>query len=224
MRNDHMPCSARQRASARAARPRAFLCLPNPGGWFDTDGGTNAASPSLRDARDGRAGLALAAERSRGSDSWNRRLAPRRDLGSVGGSHAAQQRNAEFLLRASDAPRRHDRRGRRHRLAHGRTREPRLHSVHSGRPHDALLRDAPRTRPAGKSRPLLRSLRGGYAHVAINERVAIVAGVRVRLKSGRTVPIEVVDPVDPGENTWAPEVSDVAAALAGQPLELPGPR
>jgi hypothetical protein len=65
---------------------------------------------------------------------------------------------------------------------------------------------------------------GGDVHVAINERIAIMAAVRVRLTSGRVVPIQVVDLVDPNENTWVPEVSDVAAALDGQPLELPGTR
>ena len=65
---------------------------------------------------------------------------------------------------------------------------------------------------------------GGDVHVAITEWVAIMAGVHVRLTSGRTVPIQVVDLVNPDENPWVPEVSDVAAALAGQPLELPGTR
>ena len=63
---------------------------------------------------------------------------------------------------------------------------------------------------------------GGDVHVAITESVAIMAGVRFRLTSGRTVPIQVVDLVDPGESAWVPELSDVAAALSGQPLELPG--
>ena len=63
---------------------------------------------------------------------------------------------------------------------------------------------------------------GGDVHVAIARRLAIMAGVRVRLTSGRTVPIQVVDLVDPGESTWVPERSDVAAALSGQPLELAG--
>ena len=65
---------------------------------------------------------------------------------------------------------------------------------------------------------------GSDVHVAISRRVAIMAGVRVRLTSGRTVPIQAVDLVDPGESTWVPEVPDVASALAGQPLELPGTR
>jgi len=65
---------------------------------------------------------------------------------------------------------------------------------------------------------------GGDVHVAITGRVAILAGVRARLTPGRTVPIEVVDLVDPGESPWAPEVAEVATALAGLPLELPGTR
>ena len=65
---------------------------------------------------------------------------------------------------------------------------------------------------------------GSDVHVAISRRVAIMAGVRVRLTSGRAVPIQVADLVDPNENPWVPEVPDVAEALAGQPLELPGTR
>ena len=65
---------------------------------------------------------------------------------------------------------------------------------------------------------------GSDVHVAISRRVAVMAGVRIRLTSGRTVPIQVADLVDPDENPWVPEVPDVAAALAGQPLEFPGTR
>jgi hypothetical protein len=65
---------------------------------------------------------------------------------------------------------------------------------------------------------------GGDVHVAVAKRVAIVAGVRVRLRSGRTVPIQVADLVEPGESPWVPEVDEVAAALDEQPLELPGIR
>jgi hypothetical protein len=65
---------------------------------------------------------------------------------------------------------------------------------------------------------------GGDVHVAIAKTVAIVAGVRVRVRSGRTVAIQVADLVDPGESPWVPEVYEVAAALDGQPLELPGLR
>jgi hypothetical protein len=65
---------------------------------------------------------------------------------------------------------------------------------------------------------------GGDVHVAMTPRVAIMAGVRINLKSGRAVPIQVTDLVDPGENPWVPEVSEVAAALDGLTLELPGTR
>ena len=51
-----------------------------------------------------------------------------------------------------------------------------------------------------------------------------MAGARVRLTSGRTVPIQVVELVDADENPWTPEAPDLAAALEGQPLELPGAR
>jgi hypothetical protein len=70
----------------------------------------------------------------------------------------------------------------------------------------------------------MRPCVGGDVHLAITRRVAIMAGIRVRLQSGRTVPIQVVGLVDPGENPWTPEVPEVAAALDGQPLELPGVR
>ena len=36
--------------------------------------------------------------------------------------------------------------------------------------------------------------------------------------------IQVVDLIDPGENPWVPEVPEVAAALDGQLLQLPGTR
>ena len=65
---------------------------------------------------------------------------------------------------------------------------------------------------------------GGDVHVAITERVAVMAGVRVRLTSGGTKTIQVVELVDPGENPWVPEVAEVAAALDGQSLDLPGMR
>ena len=65
---------------------------------------------------------------------------------------------------------------------------------------------------------------GGDVQVMIARRVAIMAGARVRLTSSRTVPIQVVDLVDADENPWPPEVPEVAAALDGQPLELPGVR
>jgi len=65
---------------------------------------------------------------------------------------------------------------------------------------------------------------GGDVHVETTGRVAVMAGVRVRLTSGGTKTIQVVELVDPGENPWVPEVADVAAALDGQPLELPGTR
>lgn len=65
---------------------------------------------------------------------------------------------------------------------------------------------------------------GGDVHVAITGSVAIMAGARVRLTSGRAVPIQVVDLVDPDENIWVPEVADVAAVLDGQLIELPGTR
>lgn len=65
---------------------------------------------------------------------------------------------------------------------------------------------------------------GGDVHVAIARRVAIMAGVRVRLTSGRVMTIQAVDLVDPDENPWVPDVPEVAAAFAGQPLELPGTR
>ena len=80
-----------------------------------------------------------------------------------------------------------------------------------------------RVRPS-KGEPAIGPYIGGDVHVALTERFAVVAGVRVRLTSGRTVPIEVVDLVDPDESTWEPELPDVAAVLDGQPLELPGAR
>jgi hypothetical protein len=64
----------------------------------------------------------------------------------------------------------------------------------------------------------------GDVHVAIATRVAIMAGIRVRLTSGRARTIQVVDLVDPDESTWTPAVSDVASVLDGQLLELPGAR
>jgi len=64
----------------------------------------------------------------------------------------------------------------------------------------------------------------GQVNVAITRRVAIMAGVRVRLTSGRAMTIQVVDLVDPDESTWVPDVSEVAATFDGQPLELPGTR
>jgi hypothetical protein len=78
-----------------------------------------------------------------------------------------------------------------------------------------------RVRPSTGQR-LVGPYLGGDVHVAINEWVAVTAGVHVRLTSVRAVPIQVVGLVDPGENTWEPGLPDVAAALEGQPLELPG--
>ena len=80
-----------------------------------------------------------------------------------------------------------------------------------------------RVRPATSERSL-GLYAGGDVHFAITRRVAIVAGVRVRLHSARTIPLRVVGLVDPDEHAWAPAVSDVAAALDGQPLQLPGMR
>ena len=80
-----------------------------------------------------------------------------------------------------------------------------------------------RVRPS-KGDPAFGPYLGSDVHVALTERFAVVAGVRVRLTSGRTVPIEVVDLVDPDESTWVPELPDVAAVLDGQLLELPGAR
>ena len=65
---------------------------------------------------------------------------------------------------------------------------------------------------------------GGDVHVETTGRVAVMAGVRVRLTSGGAKTIQVVELVDPDENPWVPEVADVATALDGQPLELPGTR
>jgi hypothetical protein len=65
---------------------------------------------------------------------------------------------------------------------------------------------------------------GSDVHVAINDWIAIMAGVHVRLASFRAVPIQVVGLVDPDENTWVPGLPEVAAALDGQPLELMGMR
>lgn len=65
---------------------------------------------------------------------------------------------------------------------------------------------------------------GADAHVNIAPRIAAMGGFRVRLASSRSVPIEVIELVDPNEDTWTPELSDVAAALAGQSLDLPGTR
>ena len=65
---------------------------------------------------------------------------------------------------------------------------------------------------------------GGDVHVALGRWAAITAGGRVRLTSSRSVPVEVVELVDPSENPWVPELAEVAAALDGQLLELPGMR
>jgi hypothetical protein len=65
---------------------------------------------------------------------------------------------------------------------------------------------------------------GGDVHVAITRRAAIMAGMRVRLTSGPARTIQVLDLVDPNESTWVPGLPDVAVALDGQPLELPGTR
>jgi len=65
---------------------------------------------------------------------------------------------------------------------------------------------------------------GGDVHIALGRWAAIMAGGRVRLTSGRSVPVEVVELVDPSENPWVPELADVAAALDGQTLDLPGMR
>jgi len=65
---------------------------------------------------------------------------------------------------------------------------------------------------------------GGDVSIALGRWVAIMAGGRVRLTSGRSVPVEVVELVEPSENPWVPELTEVAAALDGQLLELPGMR
>jgi len=65
---------------------------------------------------------------------------------------------------------------------------------------------------------------GADVHAEITEWVGIMAGIRVRLMSGRAVPIQAVDLVDPDESPWVPDVPDVAEALDGLPLELPGTR
>ena len=65
---------------------------------------------------------------------------------------------------------------------------------------------------------------GGDVDFALGRWAAIMAGGRVRLTSGRSVPVEVVELVDPSENPWVPELTEVAAALDGQLLELPGMR
>ena len=80
-----------------------------------------------------------------------------------------------------------------------------------------------RVRPSPDDRSF-RPYVGGDVHVALTNRVAVMAGVRVRLASGRAVPIQVVDLVDPDENTWVPELADVAAALDGQLLVFSGTR
>lgn len=65
---------------------------------------------------------------------------------------------------------------------------------------------------------------GGDVHVALGRWAAVMAGGRVRMTSSRSVPVEVVELVDPSENPWVPEPAEVAAALDGQTLELPGVR
>ncbi|HSP91902.1 MAG TPA: hypothetical protein VLN08_13390 [Vicinamibacterales bacterium] len=80
-----------------------------------------------------------------------------------------------------------------------------------------------RVRPAGGERAIGPYV-GGDVHVALGTWAAITAGGRVRLTSGRSVPVEVMELVDPSENPWVPELADVAAALDGQLLELPGMR
>ena len=65
---------------------------------------------------------------------------------------------------------------------------------------------------------------GVEVHVATTTWVAIMAGVHVRLTSGRAMTIQAVDLVDPDENPWVPDVPEVAEALDGQLLQLPGSR
>lgn len=63
---------------------------------------------------------------------------------------------------------------------------------------------------------------GGDIHVRVARRVALFGGVRVAVGSRSVLPTTAVRLVDPNENPWAPEKSDVRTHLDGQPLELPG--
>jgi hypothetical protein len=65
---------------------------------------------------------------------------------------------------------------------------------------------------------------GGDVHAALTPWMAVMAGIRVRLTSSRGATIQVVDLVDPDENPWVPDMPEVATALDGRPLELPGTR
>ena len=78
-----------------------------------------------------------------------------------------------------------------------------------------------RVRPAERER-LYSPYVGADAHVALSRWVALSGGIRVTLRSGHSAPIEVVDLVDPSEDTWTPELTDVASALDGQMLHVAG--
>jgi len=83
------------------------------------------------------------------------------------------------------------------------------------------VRHRVRVRPAEGER-LYSPYVGADAHVALSRWVALTGGIRVTLRSAHSVPIEVVDLVDPSEDSWTPELDDVAAALDGQTLKVAG--
>lgn len=78
-----------------------------------------------------------------------------------------------------------------------------------------------RVRPAEGER-LYSPYVGADVHVALSRWAAIMAGTRVRLGTSRAVPVEVVDLVDPDEDSWVPEIADVASAFDGHSLDVPG--
>ncbi|MEW5982294.1 MAG: hypothetical protein AB1806_07970 [Acidobacteriota bacterium] len=61
-------------------------------------------------------------------------------------------------------------------------------------------------------------------HVRVASRLAVLAGVRGSLGSRVTIPAGPVRLVDPNEDTWSPELTDVQRVLGTQPLELPSAR
>lgn len=65
---------------------------------------------------------------------------------------------------------------------------------------------------------------GGDVHVRVAGHLAVFGGVRVVLGSSTIILTTPERLVDPGENPWAPELSDLRDGLTGQPLELPGTR
>lgn len=65
---------------------------------------------------------------------------------------------------------------------------------------------------------------GGDVHVAIARHVALVGGLRVTLGPSRRIRTEPAGLTDPSENSFAPNVADVKAAMGEPVLDLPGAR